>query len=136
MAAASSKDRFAGFGMTRSADPGAEDLVAGGEGGDCRADRLDDAGDVEAGDADLRPPQAGHQADGERRAAHGERIADVQARGAGADEHLVGADRRRRQLAQLEGVGGPVSVLDHGLHRSVCSVWYAYVVNVCHKLMA
>ena len=61
---------------------------------------------------------------------HREQVAGVQAGGAGADEHLVGADRRRRELAQPEGVGGSVSVVDDGLHRSRAPVvWYAYVIN-------
>ena len=40
-------------------------------------------------------------------------------RGPSADEDLVVADGRRFDRAQLEDVGGSVSVVDDGLHRSL-----------------
>ena len=100
------------------AEAAAEDLVAGSQMGDAPANSLDHAGDIEPGHAELRPPQAGHEAHRERRAEDAEQVAGVQARGAGADEHLAGADRRRVDLAQPEEVGGSVSVMGDGPHRS------------------
>ena len=107
----------------------AEDLVAGAEVGDRRADRLDGAGDVEPGDAELRPAQTGREAHRKRRSEHGEEVAGVHGRGARANEDLVVADGRRLDRAQLEDVGGSVSVVDDGLHRSLLGLWYAYVIN-------
>jgi hypothetical protein len=94
----------------------AHDHVADLQVGDARTDGLDDAGDVGAGDAVLRPTQPVGQAREEGLAPHHVPVRGVEADGLHAHEHLVLGRDRGLDLVEDEQVGTAVAVLGECLH--------------------
>ena len=125
IAPACSKESAAGFGMkflppttSSASDPfrRAEDLVSRAEIGDVLADRLDDAGEVDARRALLRLQHPEHGTSEPRGAPHRVPVGRVDRCGAHPDEHVVGADNGRIDLLEPKHVGRAENVLDDSFH--------------------
>ena len=97
------------------------------------ADRDDRAGHVGAADAGLGGAQAeAHDAHQVGLAGHQVPVADVDAGGADADEHVVLAGGGSGDCRVVQDVGGAVPVLDDGLHGA--RVRLDLVVRCCGLL--
>src|SRR5262249_2394014 len=95
----------------------AEDLVADGELGDGRADRLDRAGELHAEDPLPRPADADEVADAERRRLQPAAVGAGDRRGADADEQIVLLRHRPVDLLEPLHLRRAVPVVDDRLHR-------------------
>ncbi len=95
-----------------------EDPVADGELGDCGADCLDVAGELEPEDPALRPEQAGEEAADEELGAAKAGVGPVDRRRADPDQHLVVFGDGLLDVLEPEDLRRSVPVVDDGSHRA------------------
>jgi hypothetical protein len=95
----------------------ADHRVAGREFRHGAADHFDHARAVEPEAGVLRPPQPDERADDPRRAAHHVPVVRVDRRGVDADEDVVLADLRTRNLADLQPLRRAVLLVANRLHH-------------------
>ena len=111
---------------------GAEHLVARREARYVLADRLDDAGDVLAPDADPRGAEPEARTDRVREARHHEPVPDEQDRRVDAQHNVGIAGHRLIDVLKPQDVCGAVGVVNDRLHRtppSTCAVSGLYRVS-------